>query len=115
MVESTQVEPGTLSYDWWVSEDGSAVHIYERYADSDALVTHITGFGEKFAGRFLAMVDPGRFTVYGEPNDEARESDERLQPDVPRKLRRLRTVGRPPEMTPDELLTSLAAVVTKNL
>ena len=45
MVESTQAEPETLSYDWFVSADGSAVHIYERYADSEALVTHITGFG----------------------------------------------------------------------
>ena len=33
MVESTQAEPETLSYDWFVSDDGSTVHIYERYAD----------------------------------------------------------------------------------
>ena len=74
MVESTQAEPETLSYDWFVSADGSAVHIYERYADSEALVTHITGFGEKFAERFLSMVDPVKFTVYGEPSAEAREA-----------------------------------------
>lgn len=74
MVASTQTEPDTLSYDWWVSEDGSAVHIYERYADSDALLAHLTGFGEKFAERFLTMVEPGRFTVYGEPKEDAREA-----------------------------------------
>ena len=33
MVESTQAEPETLSYDWFVSDDRSTVHIYERYAD----------------------------------------------------------------------------------
>jgi len=72
MVASTETEAETLSYDWWVSADGSAVHIYERYADSAALVRHITGFKQKFAERFLTMVDPGRFTVYGEPDDAAR-------------------------------------------
>ena len=73
MVESTQAEPETLSYDWFVSADGSAVHIYERYADSEALVTHSPASGE-FAERFLSMVDPVKFTVYGEPSAEAREA-----------------------------------------
>ncbi len=72
MVESTQAEPETLSYDWFVSDDGGTVHIYERYATSDALVTHITGFKRKFAERFMTMVEPTRFVVYGEPNEAAR-------------------------------------------
>lgn len=71
MVESTSPEPGTLSYEWFVSGDGTHVHIYERYADSDALLTHFRGFLEKFAERFSASVDLKRFTVYGEPSDEA--------------------------------------------
>ena len=73
MVESTEPEPDTLSYDWFVSDDGSTVHIYERYADSDALVAHITGFKRKFAERFTTMVDATRFVVYGEPNEAARD------------------------------------------
>lgn len=72
MVESTSPEPGTLSYEWFISDDGTLVHIYERYADSEALLTHFRGFLEKFAERFSASLDLKRFTVYGEPSDEAR-------------------------------------------
>jgi quinol monooxygenase YgiN len=81
MVESTEPEPDTLSYDWFVSDDGSTVHIYERYADSDALVAHITGFKRKFAERFMTMVDATRFVVYGEPNKAARDEMEPFGPE----------------------------------
>jgi quinol monooxygenase YgiN len=72
MVESTSQEAGALSYEWFVSADGSAVHIYERYADSAAAVTHLNGFLERFAQRFLERVDVTRVSVYGDPNAEAR-------------------------------------------
>lgn len=74
MVESTRSESGALSYEWFVNDDGSAVHIYERYADSAAVMTHLRGFGEKFAGRFLAAVAPTRLTVFGTPSDQAKEA-----------------------------------------
>lgn len=67
-------EPGTLAYEWFVSEDGSAVHLYERYADSAAALAHIAGFGENFAGRFMAAVEPTGYFVYGNPNDEVRSA-----------------------------------------
>jgi quinol monooxygenase YgiN len=34
MVEATREEPGTLSYERFVTDDGKFVHVYERYADS---------------------------------------------------------------------------------
>lgn len=75
MVEHVQSnEPGTLTYEWFVSDDGSSVHIYERYADSGAAMAHIAGFGEKFAERFLAAVDPSGFDVYGNSDDAVREA-----------------------------------------
>lgn len=80
MVESTRPEPGTLSYEWFISDDGAVVHIYERYADSEALLTHLNGFFEKFADRFGAAVDFKRFVVYGEPSDEVREALSVLNP-----------------------------------
>ncbi len=72
MVESTRTEPGALATSGSSADDGSAVHLYERYADSAATMTHLGTFGETFAARFLAAVDPTRFTVFGEPSDEAR-------------------------------------------
>lgn len=80
MVESTSVEAGTLSYEWFSSEDGTLVHIYERYADSDELLAHFQGFLEKFAERFSAAVDLKRFFVYGEPSSAAREALDALNP-----------------------------------
>jgi quinol monooxygenase YgiN len=73
MVEGTSPEPGTLNYEWYVSDDESTIHIFEKYADSDAMIAHVTGFVEKWAARFVASVDVTRFTVYGDPSPAARE------------------------------------------
>ncbi len=73
MVAATQSdEPGAHIYEWFVSDDRKTCHIYERYADSSAVMTHLGNFGEKFAGRFLDILEPTRLTVYGNPSDEAR-------------------------------------------
>jgi quinol monooxygenase YgiN len=73
MVAATRDEPGALAYEWFVSDDGTAVHLYERYADSDAAITHIDGFLTSWASRFTGCVDVKGFTVYGSPSDAARE------------------------------------------
>jgi len=73
MVEGTSAEASTLNYEWYISDDGGTVHIYEKYADSEAMVAHVTGFLEKWAGRFMSSVDVTRFVVYGNPSAEARE------------------------------------------
>jgi len=65
-------EPGALVYEWFVSDDGKHCHIIENYADSAAVMMHMANFGEKYAGRFLACVNPSKMIVYGTPNDEAR-------------------------------------------
>ena len=81
MSEATQAnEPGASHYEWFVSEDGKVVHIYERYVDSAATLTHLGTFGEKFAERFLACVNPTRFTVYGDPSAEVRAAMAGLGP-----------------------------------
>jgi quinol monooxygenase YgiN len=70
MVSATQAdEPGALNYEWSVSTDKQSCHIYERYADSAATMVHLGNFGTKFAGRFMSILTPTRFTVYGSPND----------------------------------------------
>ena len=74
MVHATQNEPGALVYEWSIGDEETAIHSYERYADSEAVLTHLSAFGEKFAERLLAAVDPTRFVVYGAPTDRAREA-----------------------------------------
>lgn len=72
MVDSTRSEPGALAYEWFLDETGGACHIYERYLDSPAALAHIATFGEKFAERFLACVEPTGAYVYGTPSTEVR-------------------------------------------
>lgn len=74
MAESAQTEPGALNYEWSISGDEGVIHSYERYADSGAVLAHLSAFGEKFAERLLAAVDPTRFVVYGDPTDQAKEA-----------------------------------------
>jgi len=75
MVEATQAnEPNALNYEWTISEDGQSCHLYERYADSAAAMTHLGAFGEKFADRFMASVELTRFVVYGNPNSEVKQA-----------------------------------------
>ena len=73
MVAGTSAEPATLGYEWFISDDGGTVHIYEKYADSEAMVAHVNGFMGKWAERFLAAVDVTRFVVYGSPDAAAKE------------------------------------------
>lgn len=72
MVEATRDEPGVLIYERFISADGTSVHLYERYADSAAALAHLRAFGHRFAGRFLALVERTRFTVYGTPSAEVK-------------------------------------------
>jgi len=72
MADSTRGERGVLSYERFVSVDGTKVHVYERYEDSAAAVAHLRTFGRTFSRRFVGMVERKRFTVYGVPSDELR-------------------------------------------
>ncbi len=74
MVAHAQTEPDTITYEWFVSDDGGTMHIYERYADSAAALKSSNAFGEHFAERFTAAVNPTGFSVYGNPNDALREA-----------------------------------------
>jgi quinol monooxygenase YgiN len=73
MVKSTRTESGVLSYQRFVSEDGSTIHVHERYADSESAIAHLNAFSIKFSERFLSMVERRTFMVFGAPNDELRK------------------------------------------
>ena len=73
MIEATRKEDGTIVYEWCFNDVESVCNIYERYADSDAVMTHLEGFA-KFADRFLGAVTPTRFTVLGHPSAVAQSA-----------------------------------------
>jgi quinol monooxygenase YgiN len=70
MVEHTRSEPGVLIYERFVSDDGTVVYVYERYADSASALSHLQGFWKIFGARFVDMVERKRFTVFGIASDE---------------------------------------------
>lgn len=63
MVAATKSnEPGAHTYEWFVSDDMKSCHIYERYADSAAVMAHLGNFGAQFAERFLDTLEPTRLS-----------------------------------------------------
>ena len=79
LIAKTESEPGTLAYQWNLSEDETVCHIYERYQNADAVLTHVQSFGT-FAARFMEASNPTRFHVYGPVNDAVKEALADLQP-----------------------------------
>lgn len=75
MVDATEAnEPGTLAYEWFISEEGKQCHIYEGYEDSAATVVHLTTFKAKYAARLMSMGRATRFVVYGNPDASVRQA-----------------------------------------
>ncbi len=67
-------EPGTVNYQWYISDDNKTGHIFERFTDSAAAMAHLGAFGQNFAERFMATLDLVRFEVYGNPSDEVKDA-----------------------------------------
>ena len=74
IVPLAEQEPGTLAYQWALNHDETIAHIYERYADSDAFVSHVEQTFSHFAERFLSMVSVQSLLVYGEPDAACRKA-----------------------------------------
>ncbi|MGK5078711.1 putative quinol monooxygenase [Janthinobacterium sp. HLX7-2] len=74
IVAASSKEPGTLAYQYAVSDDQGTVHIYERYRDSQAFVDHVEHTFGGYAERFLSLVSVESLVVYGAPNVQARKA-----------------------------------------
>jgi len=72
-VANTANEPGALEYQYNLAPDNRTFDIVERYVDSNAVVTHVNGFKEKYGKRFVADTTGTRFAVYGPVNAEAKQ------------------------------------------
>jgi len=70
MVESAKGESGTLAYEWSESEDGKTLHLYERYADVAATMTHLQTLNDEFAARYMEVLKTTRWVIYGSLPDQ---------------------------------------------
>jgi quinol monooxygenase YgiN len=75
MVDATRAnEPGTLNYEWTISEDDRFCTLYERFADSQAAIAHIRTFMKSFAPRFMGCLEPRKLVGHGQPSEELKKA-----------------------------------------
>ena len=43
MIAGSRTEPGTLSYEWYLHDDGKRCRLFETYATGDDLLAHFNG------------------------------------------------------------------------
>lgn len=70
-------EPGTLEYQWWLSEDGSRCLLKEAFDSSESLLTHLVNVGPSLPD-LLAIAPITRFEVFGELSADARKALDEL-------------------------------------
>ena len=80
LLEANQEKVGFLTYGVLISDDRQVCHIYERFQDSAAIINHMQSFGPTFATRFLDILKPTRFVIYGTPSAEVKEAVAEFNP-----------------------------------
>lgn len=71
-------EPGTLRYDWYISEDRSTCIVFDTYKDSDAALFHMESLGP-LVGE-LAALGALELDVHGEPSGKLKEAIAAMRP-----------------------------------
>ena len=66
-------EPGTLVYQWFLSEDETFGMLYEHYQDSDAFLAHL-GNLTPMLDQFMAAIKIESVFAFGDVSDAAREA-----------------------------------------
>ena len=68
----THQQDSVLSYEWYLNDDGTICDVLERYADSDAFVTHIRGrVGTEILPKLREVWELEFLYVYGDLSPEA--------------------------------------------
>jgi quinol monooxygenase YgiN len=70
MTAVAATEKGILIYERFWSHDFNRVFLYERYANSQAAISHLQLFHNWFSHRLTQLANRERFLVFGEPSDE---------------------------------------------
>ncbi|QLJ06490.1 antibiotic biosynthesis monooxygenase [Streptomyces sp. NEAU-sy36] len=66
-------EPGTLQYDWYLSEDRTRCVVKERYGDCEGLLAHLVNVGP-LLGPLAALGGGLDLQVFGDLSPQAREA-----------------------------------------
>ena len=72
MIAGSQNEPGTLAYEWCLSGDRRRCRLVETFADTNAVLAHMTGpVVQELVPKLLEASRISGFEVYGDPGPEA--------------------------------------------
>ena len=74
LLEANRKKVGFLTCEFAISDDRQVCHIYERFQDSAAVITHLQLFGANFSARFFEILKPTRFVIYGTPSVEVKDA-----------------------------------------
>ena len=80
LLEANQKEVGFLTCEFAISDDRQVCHIYERFQDSAAVITHLQLFGANFSARFFEILKPTRFVICGTPSVEVKDAFAQFNP-----------------------------------
>ncbi len=78
IVDATRQEPGTLNYQYFVSDDGDVL-VYERFSNVESAHVHVANW-DRFAPRWTAAAPPTRMVHLGDLPEELRERHAVLAP-----------------------------------
>lgn len=79
MTEYTKAnEPGAVYYEWYFSSDNTKCTLFERYDGSESALIHVASFGKNFAPRFMELLKPKKFTLFGNPNEDMKKAAEKM-------------------------------------
>lgn len=68
--DTKEKNPGTMFYEWFISQDDKYCHLFERYKDSESALFQLKSFGKNFSKKFMQLLEIKSFTVYGNPDPE---------------------------------------------
>ena len=73
MNRGCKAERGTISYEWFISDDNKRCRTFEAFADSEAMLAHFTGtVVGLLVPKLLECTKVERLEVYGDISAEAR-------------------------------------------
>jgi quinol monooxygenase YgiN len=76
------LEPNTIAYEYFISNDKKSISLREVYKNSDAALTHMNNFGEgPYADKFLDLMTINSFEVLGNASEDLMKSVEAFTTD----------------------------------
>ena len=74
MIAGSREEPGTLAYEWYLSDDRQSCRLVESYKNADAVLTRFTGpVVQVMVPKLLEVASLTGFEVHGNPGAKATE------------------------------------------